>query len=132
MSHGSDLKDLDRRALGKLKRLNTPGTSAKVNQALMMERLTERCKAVLQSRGNLPREDLEYLVQKVEAMKDERLKACIADLIAWGDDERADLETFCAVALEVMKDSTPSRLREAAIRVEIRFHMTQGAKDAKV
>jgi len=46
-------------------------------------------------------------------------------LIGWGDDERAELETFCAIALEVMKQASPSKLREAALRVELRFLMNQ-------
>lgn len=84
---------------------------------------TTRCRELLQDRKNLPRDDLEYLVETAAKLKDERLKACIAELVGWGDDERAELETFCAIALEVMKDSSPSRLREAALKVELRFHL---------
>lgn len=76
---------------------------------------------ILRGRGNLSREDLEYLVTKVSALKDERLKSCVAELLAWGDDERAELETFVAIAIEVMKRSTPSKLREAARVVELRY-----------
>jgi hypothetical protein len=77
----------------------------------------------LQGRANLSREDLEYTVQKAAALKDERLSACIATLIGWGDDERAELETFCAIALEVMRQTPPSRLRECARLVELRVLM---------
>lgn len=77
----------------------------------------------LQGRGNLSQEDLEYVVEKAAAMKDERLAACIATLIGWGDEERAEVETFCAVALEVMRHTPPSRLRECARLVELRYHM---------
>lgn len=80
-------------------------------------------KDTLQGRGNLSQEDLEYLVTKAEALKDERMKSCIAQLLGWGDDERAELETFCAIALEVMRVTPPSRLRDAARKVEIRYLM---------
>ena len=84
---------------------------------------TQRCLELLQDRNNLSREDLEYAAEKAATLKDERLAHCIATLIGWGDDERAELETFCAIALEAMKISSPSRLREAALRVELRYHM---------
>lgn len=82
---------------------------------------TQRCHELLQQRGTIPREDLEYLAEQASKFKNERLKQSIADLIGWGDDERAELETFCVIALEVMKSASPSRLREAALRVELRF-----------
>lgn len=85
---------------------------------------TQRCRELLQDRSNLTRDDLEYVVQAAAKLKDQRLQNCIATLIGWGDDERAELETFCAIALETMKMSSPSRLREAAMRVELRFHLT--------
>ena len=81
---------------------------------------TERCRSLLQERNNLTREDLEYTAQTVA-----KLKSCVAELIGWGDDERAELETFCAIALEVMKQATPSKLREAALRVELRVLMRE-------
>jgi hypothetical protein len=80
----------------------------------------------LQGRANLSQEELEYTVQKVAAMKDQRLAQNIATLIGWGDEERADLETFCAIALELLRHSPPSRIREAARAVEIRA-LSQGA-----
>lgn len=86
---------------------------------------TERCRSLLQERNNLSRDDLEYTVQAIAKLKDERLKACVAELIGWGDDERAELETFCAISLEVMKQTTPSKLREAALRVELRALMRE-------
>lgn len=80
-------------------------------------------KELLQGRGNLPREDLEYLVSAVARLKDERLKGCVAELIGWGDEERAELETITAVGLECMKFVRPSKLQEAARNVELRYHM---------
>lgn len=77
----------------------------------------------LQERANLSREELEYTVEKVALLKDSRLQQNIATLIGWGDEERAEVETFCAVALEVFRRSPPSRLREAAQLVEIRSLM---------
>lgn len=84
---------------------------------------TQRCRELLQERFNLPEDELSYLVTAVDKLKDQRLKACVAELIGWGTDDRAELETFCAIALELMKDSSPSRLREAALKVELRYHM---------
>jgi hypothetical protein len=84
---------------------------------------TQRCRELLHERGNLPRDELEYLAEQAAKFKNERLREGIAGLIGWGDEERAELETFCAIALEVMKQSSPSKLREAALRVELRFLM---------
>lgn len=86
-----------------------------------------RMRELLQQRAALPREDLEYVVETVAKLKDERLKACIAELIGWGDDERAELETFVAIAIEVMKKTNVSKLRDAAMTVELRYHL----KDVK-
>lgn len=83
----------------------------------------------LQGRGNLAREDLEYLAEKTAAMKDERLKECIAELLHWGDDERAEVETFCAIALEVMRNTPPSRLRSAAMTVELKTLMASAGAE---
>lgn len=44
------------------------------------------------------------------------------------DNASPELQTFCALAVELMKTSTPSRLRDAARLVEMR-HMTKGLKD---
>ncbi len=44
---------------------------------------------LIQQRNSLARDDLEYVVETVAKLKDERLKACVAELIGWGDEERA-------------------------------------------
>jgi hypothetical protein len=80
-------------------------------------RMTE----LLQQRAALPREELEYLVERATKLKDERLQAAIAGLIGWGDEERAEIETFIAIAVEVMKRTNISKLREAAQIVELRY-----------
>ncbi len=80
-----------------------------------------RMQELLQQRAALPRDELEYLVERVAKLKDERMQAAVAGLIGWGDDERAELETFIAIALEVMKTTTVSKLREAAQTVELRY-----------
>ena len=87
----------------------------------MAARMTE----LVQMRANIPLEDLEYLVETVAKLRDDRLKACVAELIGWGDDERAELETFIAVAIEVMKKTNPSKVREAARLVNIRYLMKE-------
>lgn len=90
---------------------------------MMAARMTE----LVQMRANIPREDLEYLVERVDKLKDERLKSCVAVLIGWGDDERAELETFIAVALEIMKKTNPSKVREAARVVHLRNLLQEAA-----
>lgn len=82
--------------------------------------MTARMTELVQMRANIPHEDLEYLVERVDKLKDERLKSCVAALIGWGDDERAELETFIAVAIEVMKKTNPSKLRDATRVVHLR------------
>lgn len=101
--------------------------SAKEYQRDLINHWTNKCQELLQTRANLTRDDLEYLAEKTAAMKDERLKECVATLIGWGDDERAELETFCAIALETMKSASAYKLREAARKVEIRYlHKNKG------
>ncbi len=81
----------------------------------------ERMRELLHQRAAVPREELEYLVERVAKLKDERLQAAVAGLIGWGDEERAEIETFVAIAIEVMKKTTVSKLREAAQTVELRY-----------
>lgn len=80
-----------------------------------------RIKELLRERATLPREDLEYVVEAISKLRDKRLQACIAELIGWGDEERAEIETFVAIAIEVMKNTNVSKLREAARVVELRY-----------
>ena len=81
----------------------------------------ERMRQLLQERSALSRDDFEYLISSVSKLKDERLKQCVADLVGWGDDERAEIETFVAIAIEVMKRTTVSTLRSCARTVEMRY-----------
>lgn len=92
---------------------------------------TNRVDAIMHGRGNLPREDLEYLVQATTKLKDERLKQCIVELIGWGDEERSELETLLAIGFEAMKLCSPSRLREAAMRVSLKYYMKKEILHAK-
>lgn len=84
---------------------------------------TNRSTAIMRGRGNLPREDLEYLAEAAAKLKDKRLQSCIAELIGWGDEERSELETLLAIGFEAMKLCSPSRLREAAMRVSLKYYM---------
>lgn len=84
---------------------------------------SNRSTAITRGRGNLSREDLEYVAQAAEKLKDKRLQECIAELIGWGDDERSELETLMAIGFEAMKLCSPSRLREAAMRVSLKYYM---------
>lgn len=45
----------------------------------------DHMRELLHQRSTLPREDLEYVVETVAKLKDERLKACVAELIGWGE-----------------------------------------------
>jgi hypothetical protein len=83
---------------------------------------------LLRQRSALSREDLEYVADAVAKLKDPRLKACVADLIGWGDEERAEIETFVAISIELMKRSTVSTLRSCARTVELRHLVKQGAE----
>lgn len=84
---------------------------------------SNRSTVIIRGRGNLSREDLEYVAQAAEKLKDKRLQECIAELIGWGDDERSELETLLAIGFEAMKLCSPSRLREAAMRVSLKYYM---------
>ncbi len=99
--------------------------SAKAEQIQLAAFWTARSKELLQDRNNLTQGDLEYLVLKASMMKDERFKQCIATLVGWGDEERAEMETFCAIAIELMKSATPSKVRDAARIVELRYLMKE-------
>ena len=90
-----------------------------------VEEQARRMTELLQMRAALPEDDMAYLVEKVERMKDERLKSCIAQLIGWGDDERAEVETFVAIAIEVMKRTNVGKLRECARIVELKFYVKE-------
>lgn len=79
-----------------------------------------RMHQLIQSRAWLPQEDIEYVAETTSKMKDPRFKACVAELIGWGTEERAELETFVAIALEVMGKTTITRIREAAQTVNLR------------
>ncbi len=81
----------------------------------------KRMQVLIQQRATLDRDDLEYVVDRVSRLKDQRLQECVAELVGWGDDERAELETFIAIAIEVMKRTNVSKLRECARIVELRF-----------
>ena len=88
----------------------------------------DRMYELLRQRSALSRDDLEYVADAVSRLKDPRLKACVADLIGWGDEERAEIETFVAIAIEVMKKTNVSKLREAARVVELRHLVGQGVE----
>lgn len=84
---------------------------------------------LLHGAGNLPQEDLEYVALAMSRLKDERLKSCVAELLRWDDEERAEIETLFAIAIEAMKACTPEDLSKAARTVELRFHIKLEDKD---
>lgn len=91
-----------------------PGPEYVANYSKFVHRL-------LRERAAIPREELEYLASAADKLKDDRLKSAIAGLIGWSDDDRAEIETFFAVAIEVMKDTNLSKIRKAVQTVEIRY-----------
>ena len=93
------------------------------DKELLITYWTKRCKELLQDRNNLGPEDLSFVALKIAGMKDERLAACLTELIGWGTEERAELETFAAIAIELMKFANPSQVRAAARIVEIKYLM---------
>jgi hypothetical protein len=93
-----------------------------------VEEQARRMTELLQMKAALPEDDLAYLVEKLDRMKDERLKACVAALIGWGDDERAEVETFVAIAIEVMRRTNVGKLRECARIVEMKFYVKEMKK----
>lgn len=91
----------------------------------LLKHYAGRATWLVQCKGNLERDDLEYLMVAASKLKDERLKSCIAELVGWGDEERAELETLLALGFEAMKLCSPSRLREAAMRVSLKYHFKE-------
>lgn len=87
--------------------------------------------ALMHGRGNLSRDDLEYLMVAASKLKDERLKQCIAELVGWGDEERAELETMLALGCEAMRLCSSSRMREAAMRVSLKYYMKEKLNDVQ-
>lgn len=86
----------------------------------MIKEMESRLIELLQGRGNVGQEDLAYLMERVHKFKDERLKGIVVELIAWGDDERSEVETWFAISLEVMRLAKPSLIRQATTNVEIK------------
>lgn len=84
---------------------------------------TNRCQELLKEKGDLTDDEKEYLSKVLSTMKDEKLKNIIAGLIGWGDDERAELETFCAIALEAMGRMKADEIKDAAKVVEMRYYV---------
>lgn len=86
---------------------------------------SQRMRYLLLERATLTQDDLEYVVEAVAKLKDEKLKGCIANLIGWGDEERAEVETFVAIALEVLKKTNVSKIQEAARVVHLKVLMKE-------
>ena len=85
----------------------------------------QRMQVLLHQRATLQRKDLEYVAERISKLKDQRLQECIAELIGWSDDDRAEIETFVAIAIEVMKRTNVSKLRECARIVELRYYIKE-------
>jgi len=114
------------------KKQKTVQVGSKEYHEQLIKHYAGRTTQLMQCRGNLERDDLEYLMVTVSKMRDERLKACIAELVGWGDEERAELETLIAIGFEAMKLCSPSRLREAAMRVELKYYMRRKSNETDV
>lgn len=90
---------------------------------VLIKHYSVRATWLVHCKGNLDRSELEYLIEVGSKLKDQRLKDCIVGLVGWGDDERAELETLLALGFEAMRLCSPSRLREAATRVGLKYYM---------
>ena len=51
----------------------------------------------------------------------DRCKQIVQEKEVMNDEDRADLETFISIAIELVKAVNPSRLKKAATDVEIRY-----------
>lgn len=91
-------------------------------EPVFLAQMADRMYDLLRRRGNVEHEDLEYLAERVDKLKDEKLKTIAAELIGWDDDERAEIETFVAISLEVMRNTNISKIRAAARIVELRHY----------
>ena len=49
----------------------------------------------------------------------DRCKAILHDKQVLNDEDRIELETFCAIGVELIKSASPFKLREAARNVDI-------------
>lgn len=88
---------------------------------------SRRAPQMLNQKVRPPREDLEYVAHQLEKMKDERFKGIIADMLAWDDEDRAELETLVYGSLELLKSSPPAAIREAFRILEMRY-LTQSSQ----
>lgn len=111
------------------KKQKTVQVGSKEYHEQLIRHYAGRTTELMKCRGNLERDDLEYLMVTVSKMRDERLKACVAELVGWGDEERAELETLIAIGFEAMKLCSPSRLREAAMRVELKYYLRRKSNE---
>ena len=89
----------------------------------LIDAIEREAKELLHGRGNLSRDDLEYLALAASRLKDQRLQSCIAELIGWGDDQRARIETQIAIGIECMRRCSEFQFRQAAQMVELRYQM---------
>ncbi len=97
------------------------------HDADFVDQQERRMTELLRQRAALDRDDLEYLAERAAKLKDERMQRCIAELIGWGDDERAESETVIAIALHIMRRTNVSKLRDAARVVELRYYAREAA-----
>lgn len=107
------------------KKQKQPVVGTKEYYDQLIKHYAGRATWLVQRKGNLSQDDLEYLMVAASKLKDERLKQCIAELVGWGDEERAELETLLALGFEAMKLCSPSRMREAAMRVSLKYYLKE-------
>jgi len=108
-----------------MKKQKQPVIGTKEYHDQLVKHYAGRATWLVQCKGNLSQDDLEYLMMAASKLKDERLKSCIAELVGWGDEERAELETLLALGFEAMKLCSPSRMREAAMRVSLKYYLKE-------
>lgn len=117
----ADLPEDAQELLEKVKSIGIRSTLPTNYQTVAQVRFwSDRTRELLQLKGNLDDDEIEYLHKCLGTMKDEKLKNIIAGLIGWGDDERGELETLCAIALEVMAYTPLTIMEQAFRRIELR------------
>lgn len=106
---------------------NKQVASRHVNRDAAYTYWTVKAGLMLNQKVRPPREDFEYLVEKMSTMKDERLKDILTGMIAWDDDDRAELETLIFASLTILKLAPPSLVREAFRLIELRYINAQAS-----
>lgn len=87
----------------------------------LVNRYLDQTTSLLDCQATLAQEKIDCLIELVSKSKDERLRACVLELVSWTNKERSELGTLIAVGFEAMKLCGHQQLREAAIKAELQY-----------